>query len=343
MQRKRKPTIKDIAQVAGVTPMTVSRILNNKRQGASEATRERILSIAAEMGYVANPLARGLRGQSPSNTIGVVIADITRPFSGEMLYHLSLAADQFKYGLMLYAQGDKAHRERVQHYASLLVNGINDGVILDSMVDYKSFLPYLKKANIPYVLLDHVEDTSEPTVCSTSRRGMIDATRHLLALGHRRIGFIAGPQKNPAAMERLTGYKDALHEVDLPVDPELIFEGDFSQISGFQLGRKLLSLNPLPTGIIASNDGMAFGVMEALREKGLEIGKDVSLIGYDDLPMAAKVDPPLTTVRQRIDQITLEAMELLISLIEGRPTPRMQRELSTELIVRESTAHPRER
>ena len=196
MNRKSKPTIKDIAEVAGVSPMTVSRTLNNKG-GASDATRERILQIAEEVGYVANPMARGLKGAS--NTIGIVIADITRPFAGEMLYRLSLAADHFNYGLMLYAQGDKEHTERVQHYASLLVNGINDGVILDPMVDYNLFLHHLKEAGIPYVLLDYHEDKTEPFVTATNRRGMAEGTRHLLALGHKRIGFIRGPENNAAA------------------------------------------------------------------------------------------------------------------------------------------------
>ena len=181
------------------------------------------------------------------------------------------------------------------------------------------YLGYLKKANIPYVLLDYTEDSSEARVVATNRRGMVDATRHLLALGHTRIGLIAGPQDNPSAVERLCGFVDALNEVNLPVDYNLIHEGDFSQISEFQLGRSLLSLEPRPTAIAASNDGMAFGIMEAIREKGLGIGTDVWLIGFDDLPTAALVDPPLTTVRQPIDQIAIEALELLITLIEDRP------------------------
>lgn len=338
MNRKSKPTIKDIAEAAGVSTMTVSRILNNKG-GASDATRSKILKIADEMGYVANPMARGLKGLS--NTIGIVIADITRPFAGEMLHKLSIAADDANYGLMLYAQGDREHTRRVQHYASLLINGINDGVILDSMVDYKIFLHHLKEASIPYVLLDYHEDETEPIVVATDRRGMVDATRHLLALGHKRIGFITGPDNNPAANERLQGYKNALQEVGINVDPALIYQGNFSQISGFHAGRELLSLQPMPTAIIASNDGMAFGVMEAIRERGLEIGVDVSVVGFDDLPMAAQVDPPLTTVRQPLEQIAIEALDLLMTVIDQRPLTRIQREIPTELIIRKSTGHPK--
>lgn len=318
--------------------MTVSRILNNKG-GASEATREKILQIADELGYVANPMARALRGVS--NTIGVVIADVTRPFAGEVLYRLSMATVQRNYGLMLYAPGETTHVERNQHYASLLASGINDGVILNTIVDYEIFLDLLKKHDIPYVLLDHYEKGNEPVVVPTNRRGMVDATRHLLALGHRRIGFISGPQNTWSGRERLEGYMSALQEVGIAVDEELIFEGDFKQTTGFQLGRKLLSLKPLPTAIIASNDGMAFGVMEAMRERDIEIGVDISLVGFDDVPMAAQVDPPLTTVRQPIDQIAIESLELLISLIEKRPPAQLQREIATELIIRQTTSHPR--
>ena len=318
--------------------MTVSRILNNKG-GASEATREKVRRIAREVGYVANSAARSLRGIN--NTIGVVITDITRPYAGEMLYRLSLVADHHNYGLMLYAQGSKDHIERSEHYASLLVSGVNSGVILDTTVDYGIFLHNLKQNDIPYVLLDPHEHDNEPVVLSTNRRGIVDATRHLLALGHQRIGFISGPLNTWAAKERLQGYLDALKEVGIPVDHELIHEGNFKQTTGFQLGRHLLSVSPHPTAIIASNDGMAFGVMEAIREKGLEIGTDISVIGFDDVPMASQVDPPLTTVRQPIEQIAIEALELLIDLIEGRQPARLRRELPTELIIRQTTGHPK--
>jgi LacI family transcriptional regulator len=170
---------------------------------------------------------------------------------------------------------------------------------------------------------------------------MVEATLHLLALGHKRIGFISGPTNNAAANERLQGHFDALKEGGIPIDQELIYEGDFSQISGFRLGRQLLSMDLLPTAVIASNDGMAFGVMEAIREKGLEIGTEISLVGFDDLPMAAQVDPPLTTVRQPLPEIALEALELLINLIEKRSLARIQHELPTERIIRKSTGHPR--
>ena len=338
MNSRSKPTIKDIAELAGVSPMTVSRTLNNK-SGASDTTREKILQIADELGYVANPMARGLKGAS--NTISILVADITRPFAGELLYHMSLAADHFNYGLMLYAQGSKEYTERINHFASLLVNGINDGVILDPMVDYNVFLHHLKEAGIPYVLLDYHDNSNEPIVIATNRRGMHEATRHILALGHNRIGFISGPRHHTAANERLQGYIAALQEVGIPIDQELICEGDFSQISGLQLGRRLLAIDPMPTAIIASNDAMAFGVMEAIREKGLAIGADVSLVGFDDLPMAAQIDPPLTTVRQPLEQVAREALELLITRIEKRPSARIQREITTELIVRQSTGHPR--
>ncbi|MCA9891398.1 MAG: LacI family DNA-binding transcriptional regulator [Anaerolineae bacterium] len=336
MNPKTKPTIKDIAEAAGVSPMTVSRVLNNK--GGSKETRERILQIADEIGYVANPMARGLR--SRSQTIGIMIGDPRRPFVGELLHQLSLASDRFGYGLMLYAQGTEEFRTRHEHYAALLTNGLNDGVIFNTLVDHTAFLPYLKQNNIPYVLLDY-SDTDEPSVVSTDHRGMVDATRHLLALGHKKIGFITGPMNNRHANERLAGFRASLGEVGIPVDESLILEGDFSQISGFRAGRKLLAGETVPTAIIASNDGMAFGVMEALRERGLEIGTDVSVIGFDDIPMAAQVEPALTTVHQDVSYIAKEAVELLTNLIEGRSTTTLKRQVPTNLIIRQSTNRPR--
>lgn len=337
MNHKIKPTIKDVAEAAGVSVMTVSRALNNK--GASPKTRERISRIANEIGYVANPMAKGLR--SRSNTIGVVVADITRSFAGELVRNLSIAADRFGYRIVLYAQGEIEHSKRSKHYATQMTSGIIDGVIFNSMVNYAPFLRHLKLHGVPYVLTDRHDDKTEPTVFSTGHRGMVDATRHLLTLGHDRIAFISGPRSNLPARERLQGHCDTLTEVGIPVDNELIFDGDFGRMSGFDIGRKILSMNPAPTAIIASNDSMAFGVMEVIREKGLEIGTDISLIGFDDIALAQHVKPSLTTVRQHIGQIATEAIELLIDLIEQREVIQLQHDLPTELIVRQTTGRRR--
>jgi LacI family transcriptional regulator len=190
------------------------------------------------------------------------------------------------------------------------------------------------------VIIDHHDHTEdEPAITATNRKGMRDAMRHLLALGHTRIGFITGRMDIGCSTERLKGYQDGLSEVGIPYDPTLVLEGDFEQETGFMQGRALLAINPRPTAIIASNDDMALGVMDAIKDAGLRVGKDISVVGFDDIPMAAKVYPALTTVRQPMREMGESAMELLITLLQGQKPLALQRELATELIVRDSTGH----
>jgi LacI family transcriptional regulator len=161
--------------------------------------------------------------------------------------------------------------------------------------------------------------------------------RYLLALGHRRIGFITGRMTLICSRDRLQGYRDGLAEVGLPFDPELVREGDFSQPVGFQQGQALLSLKEPPTAILASNDVMAFGVMDAAKAQGFAVGPDISIIGFDDIFQASQVYPALTTVRQPLRSMGESAIDLLTTLIERRPAFAMRRELPTELIIRAST------
>jgi LacI family transcriptional regulator len=167
--------------------------------------------------------------------------------------------------------------------------------------------------------------------------------RHLLALGHQRIGFITGRMDIACSHDRLQGYRDGLAEVGLPFDPELVREGDFSQPSGFQQAQVLLQLKEPPTAIVASNDVMAFGVMDAAKAAGLTVGQDLSIIGFDDIFMASQVYPPLTTVRQPMAAMGEAALEMLVSLLEGRTILTQRQELPTELIIRESTGRVRQR
>jgi len=200
----------------------------------------------------------------------------------------------------------------------------------------------LKAHNLPYVIIDHQGDTqNEPSVTATNRKGILEAMRYLFALGHRRIGFITGRMDVTCSHERLQGYRDALTEVGLPFHEELVREGDFSQGIGFREGQVLLDLPERPSAIVASNDVMAFGVMDAAKAAALTIGQDISISGFDDVPMASQSYPPLTTVRQPMAAMGETALELLVTLLEGHLVLTTRRELPTELIVRESTGHVR--
>jgi LacI family transcriptional regulator len=188
------------------------------------------------------------------------------------------------------------------------------------------------------VLIDHQgTGESESAVGATNRQGGYDATRYLIELGHRRIGFITGTLDLGCSRDRLAGYEAALAERGWSIDPALIREGDFQQPAGFACAQALLAAPERPTAIFASNDVMAFGVMEAVRDRGLRIPDDVSIIGFDDIPQAATVNPPLTTVRQPLAEMGARATRMLLTLIHNLDQATQRIELPTELIVRAST------
>ncbi len=328
-------TIADVAELAHVSKMSVSRVLNGQT-GVSEKTRQRILDAIEQLGYIPNFTPRS-RATS-TNMIALLIPDITTTYMGEVLRGVSGAAERLNCGLMLYTQGSTEHTERTSYYLSLLNSTLVDGVLMVVPRDYEVIVNDLKQHDLPYVIIDHHSDTgSEPSVTATNRKGTLDAMRHLLALGHRRIGFITGRMDVACSHDRLQGYRDGLAEVGLPFDADLVREGDFLQPSGFRQGQSLLQMDQPPTAILASNDVMALGVMDAAKAAGLTIGRAISIIGFDDIPMASQTYPPLTTVRQPLASMGEAAVDLLVTLLQGRPALALRRELPTELIIRSST------
>ncbi|MBN1284526.1 MAG: LacI family DNA-binding transcriptional regulator [Anaerolineae bacterium] len=330
---KPNATLADVAELAQVSKMSVSRALNGQ-SGVSEKTRQRILEAVKQLGYV--PKLRIQRGNP--QLIALLIPDITTTYMGEILRGVSDAAERLNYGLMLYTQGSVDHRQRTSYYLWLLNNGMVNGVLMVVPRDYEVIVGDLKKHHLPYVIIDHHNGTGkEPSVTATNRKGVLDAMRHLLALGHRRIGFITGRMDIACSHDRLQGYRDGLAEVGLPFDPELVREGDFLQPLGFEHTRSLLQLEDPPTAVITSNDVMAFGAMDAAKALGLTVGKDISIVGFDDIYMASQTYPPLTTVRQPMAAMGETAVDMLVALLQKRTVLALWRELPTELIVREST------
>jgi LacI family transcriptional regulator len=257
---------------------------------------------------------------------------------GEIVRGVSSAAERLNYGLMLYTQGIVDHERRTSYYLSLLNNSPIDGVLMVVPRDYEIIVEALKARDLPFVGIDDHSDTgSDPSVTATNRRGILDAMRHLLALGHRRIGFITGRMDVVCSHDRLQGYQDGLAEVGLPFDPDLVREGDFSQPTGFRQAWALLQLKPMPTAIIASNDSMAFGAMDAAKAAGLTIGQNISIVGFDDIFMSSQVYPALTTVRQPMEAMGEAALDMLVALVQGRVVLNPRQELPTELIIRQST------
>jgi LacI family transcriptional regulator len=328
-------TIADVAERARVSKMSVSRVLN-EQPGVSEETRQRILKAVKDLGYVPNSSPRTASGNT--KMIALLIPDITTSYMGEILRGVSGAAERLNHGLILYTQGSVDHVQRTNYYLSILNNCLVDGVLMVVPRDYEVIVGDLKQHNLPYVIIDHHNGTgNEPSVTATNRKGTLDAMRYVVALGHRRIGFITGRDDVASSRDRLRGYCDGLAELGLPYDPELVRDGDFLQPSGFKHGQSLLALEAPPTAIIASNDVMAFGVMDAAKEAGLSIGRDISIVGFDDIDMASHTHPALTTVRQPLAEMGETALEMLVALLQGRTVLNLQREMPTELIVRDST------
>ena len=331
--RKPRITMADIAETLQVSKMTVSRVLNNK-PGVSEETRLRVTKVAESLGY--SP-----RSQSPVNNtkvIALLIPNKPTAYLGEILKGIFNAAEQLNCSIMLYTQNLFTHAISPDNDFSSLRAGLVDGVLMVVPRDYETVVADLKQNRLPYVIVDHRSQTEEEaSVTATNRKGMQEATRYLLALGHTRIGFITGRMDIACSHDRLDGYRDALAEVGLPFETDLVLQGDYSQPSGFEHTQQFLQCETPPTAILASNDMMAYGAMEAARVEGLTIGRDISIVGFDDIFLSSQVHPPLTTVRQPLVEMGETAFDMLVALLNDRPALTMRKELPTELVVRATT------
>lgn len=329
-------TIFDVAREAGVSYSTVSRVVNNK--GVSADKRERVVKAMADLGYVANLQARSLAG-GRTNIIGLLVHGLNVSYFGEIVRGIDDELGLRNYDLMLYTTHRRKLRESA--YVTRLTRNLVDGLLLVLPRNTETYIEMLRQRHFPHVLVDdRGVNFSAPAVGATNQRGGYDATRYLLDLGHRRIGFITGDMTLGSAVERLEGYRLALTEAGLAVDPQLIAEGDFMQPKGYSAATQLLRLPQRPTAIFASNDVSAFGAMEAARVLGLRIPDDCSIIGFDDIPQASQVHPPLTTVRQPLAEMGRAAAQLLLTYIEQPDAPIQRIELPTELIIRESCRPP---
>lgn len=327
-------TIVDVAKEAGVSFATVSRVLNDGVNVKAEK-RERVLRAIKRLGYTTNLQARSLRG-GRTHLIGLVVRDLGTAYIGEIMRGVDMQLAEHKYDVMLYT----THRRRAQEsaYVTALTRGMTDGLLIVLPRHPEAYLRTLRQRKFPYVLVDHQGiDDRGPAIGATNRAGAYDATRYLLALGHRHIGFITGAMDLGCSRERLDGYRAALGDHGVSLDPQWIREGDFLQPGGYAQAVELMNLPNPPSAIFASNDIMAFGAMEAARERGKRIPHDISIIGFDDVPQAAQVHPPLTTIRQPLEEMGRRAAQMLLEIIKNPEQPAEKIELPTELVVREST------
>jgi LacI family transcriptional regulator len=333
-----KVTIVDVAAKAGVSFGTVSRVINNDVHVKPE-TRERVQQTMQRLGFVANRQARILAG-GKSNIIGVLVPDLGTGYIGEIIRGIDAELSLTEMDLILYTTHRTASKE--VNYVASLAKGMVDGLLLVLPRSPSDYIGTLTRRSFPFVLIDH-QGTGQacPAVGATNWQGAYHATEYLLKLGHSRIGFITGSMDLGCAGDRLEGYRSALRTHHTPEAPELIYEGTFFQPDGFAGASALLDLPNPPTAIFASNDVMAMGVMDAVRDRGLRIPDDVSIVGFDDIPQAAMVRPALTTVSQPLEKMGRVATQMLQDLLRDSDKDDGRIELPTELIVRDSCRPPR--
>lgn len=329
---KQRATLKDVARIAKVSAVTVSNVLNN-RPNVSKTTRRRIQEAIEQVGYSANLAARGLAG-GRTNTIGMLLPDLRSQFVGEIVRGASEETRSFGLEMIISTASDLA-KERSQ---VAFLQGITDGLLLVIPRTSDDVLLEMEEPNHPVVVIDHQgEKIMLPSVDVDNYSGARQATEYLISLGHERIGFVVGAKHLAASAARLKGYREALLNAGIALEKELITQGDFLQPSGLIAGQKLLSLKKPPTAVLASNDLMAFGAMEAIRLRGLRIPDDISVMGFDDIPMASQVYPPLTTMRQPLYEMGVAAARMLISLLRGVKPPSSRITLQTGLVERATT------
>lgn len=326
-------TLADVARQAGVSVATVSSVMNNTGRVA-EGTRHKVLDVARTLGYVANISARSLKG-GKTHVLGMIVSDLASPVFTELARGASIAARNAGLDLMLYTTSADPRRERER--VTALISGLCDGLLIVVPNESHDDMRALETARVPVVLVNYLGETSLTTVGADNYRGARQATDHLLALGHRRIGFISGQSRSGQAPERLRGFRDALEARQVPLDPALVRPGDFGRTRGFAAATELLELPKPPTAIFVANDESAFGALDAIKDRGLRVPDDVSLVGFDDIPSAALVYPALTTVRHPFLDIAQTAVHLLRELGEPGAQPGRRVELSSELVVRAST------
>lgn len=335
MKKSNHVTIVDVAHEAGVSYTTVSRVLNNKAHVKPE-TRQRVLTAMTRLGYVVDQRARSLAG-GRSQVIGLLVHDAGTSYIGEIIRGIDEELASAQYDLLLYT----THRRKTKEsaYVTTLTRGMADGLLLVSPRNPGVYLETLRQHRFPHVMIDHRgSDDETPAVAAENWQGTYNATEYLIEFGHQRIGFITGDMAQICAQDRLAGYETALTDHGITFDPELVCEGNFFQSLGYVGASAMLELPNPPTAIFASNDVSAFGVMEAVRDHGLRIPDDISVVGFDDIPQAAHVHPPLTTVRQPLEEMGRAATRMLLEHIKDPERPLKRVELPTELVVRQSCA-----
>lgn len=326
-------TIKQVANHAGVSSTTVSHVINGTRY-VSEVVQEQVRKSMSELNYRPNALARSLRSGF-THTLGLILPDSANPFFAEVGHIIESAAFEAGYSVILCNTENNFEKE--SHYLDVLTKNQVDGMIFVTTGERSDSLKDIVEMEIPTVVMDRdFPGLKLDVVSADNLQGGYLATQHLISLGHKRIGCIAGPSRiNPSA-RRVIGYKQAIQEAGLNVEPEIIVNGDFHPETGWKIGRAMMSQKNAPTAIFACNDLMAMGVLRAATELGLRVPHDIALVGYDDIELASYTNPPLTTIKQPKLEMGLAVLNFILRRVQDKQSAPQSALLPVSLVIRDS-------
>ncbi len=331
-----KYTISDIAKLANVSKATVSRVINNKNEGVSQETAQRVRDLINELGYRPNSLARSIVN-SNAKMLGLVIPDVNNPFFPQLVRGIEDYAYSCGYTVFL-CNSDNDPKKEEQYLMSLIDKRV-DGVILATTNSRSTSLEQLNNYGVPFVLVDRPLNNTfvDLGVYADNYKGFYTAVQHLIKSGNKRIAFLGGTKKVIPTSERLNGYKDALKDANIDCDKSLIKFGDYSIASGYQMMDRLIAEKVPFTAVMAGCDLIAVGAVKALTRNGISVPKECEVIGFDGIELSEIFDPSISTVAQPIYEIALESAKLLIGKINGDITSSRKIIVEPTLVLRSTT------
>lgn len=329
-------SIKDIAREAGVSHSTVSRALADSPL-VKPATKERIHRLAISMGYSPNTVARSLVRRR-TETLGLVVSTVADPYVAEVVRGIEETAFDNGFGVLLCESSNNRDREIAA--VKMLREKRVDGIVVSASTVGDFYMPLLDELHIPIVLVNREQGTEYAySIVTDDIHGGALAVEHILNFGHRRIGLITGPEHSQSSSNRLQAYRETIESRGIVFEPDLVAHGDGRTDGGFTGAEALISISQPPTAIFCYNDLTAIGAIRAVKKHGLRVPQAVSIVGFDDIPFAEFIDPPLTTVRQHRYTMGRLATEMILDLLNGR-SPEANIYMKGDLVVRESCAPP---
>lgn len=327
------PTIREVAEAVGVSTATVSRVLNGYPHISPEVRRS-VLNAIAELGYKPNRVAQRLRA-ARSNLVGIVVTDITNPFFNMIM--ASIESVFFDRGFSVMMSNTTADPQKELDYLRLMEKEEIAGLVIAPTSENANRVAELAEAGLPIVVIDRrINGSRVDVVLSDNVGGARAAVSHLISLGHTAIAHIGGPQHLTSGRERYEGYLQAMQAASLPVRSEWVQTGDHRHESGYECALALMNVSPRPTAVFISNNMMTLGALNAIHDERLRVPQELAVVGFDDMPWAVSLNPPLSTVAQPMLQIGYEAARLLLERIDQPDLPARTLVLETTLIVRAS-------